>query len=188
MRVHDTNLGIPGGRTQAARPLRCWLLALLSGWVTTVFGASALIVLRSVPNAMTRSGLGSPGWLPATWRVADEMAPAAKLLLVALVAILLWLGERSVPQSPGTDGSARWWWPYVRNGVLGATAMLLTLALVPTTFSRGFGVGLTGARFDPMTLPLYLLSAGLGAIVYTFSVTRCRAAAADPHRRDGTGF
>lgn len=169
----------PRSPAPASRPLRCWLMALLSGWVTMVFLSSALIVLLGVPNAMTRSGVGHPGAIPATWRVADEMAPAAKLLLVALFAALLWLGERwSRAGAPRHVPPSRWT-PYAVNVALGVAAMALTLALVPAAFSRGFGVGLTGARFDPAVLPLYLVSSALGAVVYTVSLIRCRAR----HRR-----
>jgi hypothetical protein len=139
-----------------------------------VFASSALIVVRGVPNAMTRSGVGHPGPLAATWRVADEMGPAAKLLLVALFAALLWLGERrSWARTPRHRPAP--WRSYAVNGALGAAAMALALALVPAALSRGFGVGLTGARFDPAVLPLYLVSGVLGAAAYTASVTRCRA-------------
>ena len=159
----------------AGQPLRCWLVALLGGWVTMIFGSSALIVLWGVPNAMTRSGVGSPGMLAAMLRVADEMAPAAKLLLVALFAALLWLREWS---RAGTCGHAPRWTRYALNISLAVAAMALTLGLLPTAYSRGFGVGLTGARFDPGVLPLYLISAALGAVAYTWSVTRCRARSA----------
>ena len=159
----------------AGRPLRCWLAALLTGWVTMVFVSSALIVLRGVPNAMTRSGVGHAGPAAATWRVADEMGPAAKLLLVALFAALLWLGERWLWASAPAHGRRSPWTPYALNVCLGLVAMALTLALVPAAFSRGFGVGLTGARFDPAVLPLYLSSAALGAVTFTVSLARCRA-------------
>jgi hypothetical protein len=46
---------------------------------------------------------------------------------------------------------------------------------VPAAFSRGFGAGLTGTRFDPAVLPPYLVSGALGAVAYTASVIRCRA-------------
>jgi hypothetical protein len=96
------------------------------------------------------------------WRVADEMAPAAKLLLVALFAALVWLGERW-RRTDGARHTAPTWSVYAMNIVLGIAAMALTLALVPADFSRGFGVGLTGARFDPIVLPLYVASGALGA-------------------------
>jgi hypothetical protein len=151
------------------------MLALLGGWVTMVFVSSALIVLRGVPNATTRAGVGNPGWIAATWRVADEMAPAAKLLLVVLFAALLWLGERRGRTSTSGYVSQPLWSAYAVNIALGTAAMALTLALVPAAFSRGFGVGLTGDRFDPPVVPLYLVSGALGAVAYTFSLIRCRA-------------
>jgi hypothetical protein len=146
---------------------------VLAGWVTMIFVSSALIVLSGVPNAMTRAGVGRPGSIAATLRVADEMAPAAKLLFVALFALLLWLGElsrRTVAPVPSPRLSM-----YALNIASGAAAITLTLALVPAAFSRGFGVGLTGSRFDPGLLLLYLVSSALSAVAYTVSLTRCRA-------------
>jgi hypothetical protein len=52
--------------------------------------------------------------------------------------------------------------------------MLLTLGLLPESLSRGFGIGLTDARFDPSVLPIYLAGGALGGIAFTISVTRCR--------------
>jgi len=165
---------MPMKKSVPAGPLRCWLPALLAGWVTMVFVSSALIVLRGVPNAMTRAGVGRPGLIAATLRVADEMAPAAKLMLVVLFAALLWFGERW--RRPDRTRHAPPSWPaYAVNIVLGIAAMVLTLALVPADFSRGFGIGLTGARFDPAVLPLYFLSTALAAVAYTVSLSRCRA-------------
>lgn len=140
-----------------------------------VFVSSALIVVWAVPNTMAQGGVGHPATIAAIWRVADEMAPAAKLLLVALFAVLFWFGERwpraGTPWHQPPSARKR----CALNIVLGVAAMVLTLALVPVDFSRGFGVGLTGARFDPAVLPVYLLSGALGAIAFTFSVARCRA-------------
>jgi hypothetical protein len=174
-----TNLHDPATSTPPGQPLRCWLVALLSGWVTMVFASSALIVLRGVPNAMTRPGMGSPGPIAATWRVADEMGPAAKLLLVVLFAALMWLAERvRGQQAPAVPKSARQkqrWATYAVNIVLAIAAMLLTLAFVPANYSRGFGIGLTGVRFSVLALPVYVVSAALGALAYTVSLARCRS-------------
>jgi hypothetical protein len=131
------NGGVGAKPTLAGRPLRCWLPAVLAGWVTMIFVSSALIVLSGVPNAM-----------------------------------LLWLGElsrRTVAPVPSPRLSM-----YALNIASGAAAITLTLALVPAAFSRGFGVGLTGSRFDPGLLLLYLVSSALSAVAYTVSLTRCR--------------
>lgn len=145
--------------------LKCTLLALLTGWVTMVFVTSALIVLLGVPNSMTVEGVGRPGLAAATWRVADEVGPAVKLLLIAIFAVLVLLGERS--------GLRRLWQRYALNMIGGIGAMLLALGLVPGALSRGFGIGLTGARFDPSVLSIYLVGGALGGVAFTVSVTRC---------------
>ena len=138
-------------------------MALLAAWVTMVFGTSALV-------ALSGNGPGKGRWLPGlageTVQGADDIGPAAKLLLIALFAVLVLLGER-VPMAP--------WRRLALNAALGAAAMLLALALLPAPLSRGFGIGLTGARFDPAVLSLYILGGVLGGAAYTVSVARCRA-------------
>jgi hypothetical protein len=145
--------------------LRCSLTALLAAWVTMIFGTSLLMAAFG-PLGASQTGL----WELARAALdgADEMAPAVKLLLIALFALQVLGGRRLDPQRP--------WQRVAVNAALGVSAMLLTLALVPESFSRGFGVGLTGARFDPVALPVYLCGGALGGVVFTLSWTRCRAA------------
>jgi hypothetical protein len=144
--------------------LRCTLTALLAAWVTMVFGTSLLMA------AFGPLGPGPAGvqeLARAVWKGADDMGPAVKLLLIALFGMQL-LGGRSLdPLRPGQALAVQ--------AALGALAMLLTLALIPASFSRGFGVGLTGARFDPATLPIYLCGGALGGLVFTLSRQKCRA-------------
>ncbi|HEY0411912.1 MAG TPA: hypothetical protein VGD66_02075 [Allosphingosinicella sp.] len=142
-----------------ARP-KCFLLALLLAWVVAVFLSSALIALAHLsPLAQARR-------FPASvWAVADEVGPAAKLAFVLLLAPLLLLAEALAP-------------PRLRAALailLACAAMLLALALVPAAWSRGFGIGLTGARFDPSTLPIYLGSAALAGLSFSLSLARCGA-------------
>jgi hypothetical protein len=125
-------------------------------------------VLAGVAGTTTAGGPGLTRLLAATWEVADEVGPAAKLLLIATFAALVLAGERL----GGTRGLGQ---RYVVNTGLGVAAMLLTLALVPAARSRGFGIGLTGARFDPAALPWYAFGAALGAVAFTVSATRCRS-------------
>ena len=143
------------------RPARKTLGALLAAWVTMVFGTSALIALFSL-SARARASGG--GLVRSTWEIADEMGPAAKLLLIASFAAAVTLGARV-----GGRTAVRL---YAANIVLGAAAMVLTLLLIPEPLSRGFGVGLTGARLDPAVLPVYLAGAVAGAIVHTRMVAR----------------
>jgi hypothetical protein len=145
--------------------LRCTSIALLSAWVVMAFGTSALLVLAGVAGAGGAPGLS--GFLAATWRVTDEVGPAAKLLLIAIFAALVLAAERLVRARAA-------WQRYAVNMGLGAAGMVLTLALIPAALSRGFGIGLTGARLDPSALPFYLAGGALGAIAFTYSAARCR--------------
>ncbi len=65
--------------------------------------------------------------------------------------------------------------PPAMHAAAGPGAMVVTLALIPKSLSRGFGVGLTGARFAGATLPIYLCGGALGGVVFTLSRARCRA-------------
>jgi len=145
--------------------LRCTSIALLSAWVVMAFGTSALLVLAGFAEAGAAPGLS--GFLAATWRATDDVGPAAKILLIAIFAALVLAAERLVPARAG-------WRRYAVNIGLGATGMALTLMLIPAALSRGFGIGLTGARLDPSALPFYLAGGALGAVTFTYSAARCR--------------
>jgi hypothetical protein len=146
--------------------LQCTLVALLAAWVTMVFVTSALVALLVPPNAAITGIVGERGFLGATIRLADEMGPAIKLFLIAAFAALALVGERAGLRASG---------PRLALSVAaGVAAMLLTLALIPESLSRGFGVRLTGARFDPALLPIYLACGALGGVAFTVSATRCR--------------
>ncbi|WP_342250814.1 hypothetical protein [Sphingomonas sp. OTU376] len=140
--------------------LKCSGPAWLFGWATAVFLPGLLI-------AFERHGLDR---LPAkTWQMGDDIGPVAKLLLGALLILCFWLatciriGQLSL------------------RAALGAlAAMLLTLGLVPAAYSRGFGIGLTGARFDPAVLPWYAVGAVAAGLVFALSLTRCRARSSAP--------
>jgi hypothetical protein len=145
--------------------LRCTLTALLAAWVTMIFGTSLLMAAFG-PLGADQTGLWDLA--RAALDGADEMGPAVKLLLIALFALQVLGGRRFDPQRP--------WQRAAVNAAFGMSAMLLALAMIPESFSRGFGVGLTGARFDPAVLPLYLCGGALGGVVFALSRARCRAA------------
>ena len=144
--------------------LRCTLAALLAAWVTMVFGTSLLMAAFGPgPGPTTLQELGR-----AVWKGADDIGPAVKLLLIVLFALQQLGGRRRDPKL----GSER---SLLAGGILGAFAMLYTVALIPRSYSRGFGVGLTGSRFDLAVLPIYLCAGVLGGVVFTLSRERCRA-------------
>lgn len=141
-------------------PLRpkCVLIALLFAWVAAIYVPSAAIAAaRLSPLADGRS-------LPAAvWAVADEVAPAAKIGFALLFALLLAARRRLLPRlAPPADM------------ILGAAAMLAVVAALPQNWSRGFGIGLAGTRFDPAPLAIYLLSGVLAGLVFNRVEAGCR--------------
>jgi hypothetical protein len=137
------------------RDFRCSGPAWLFGWVTAVFLPSLLI-------AFERYGLaGLPG---NSWKAADDIGPFAKLLLGALLILFFWLATR-LHAGPLA----------LRAALGGLAAMALTLALIPAAYSRGFGIGLSGARFDPAILPWYAIGAVAAGCVFALALARCRA-------------
>jgi len=151
--------GTSDARSLAFRP-RCFFVALLLAWFVAIFAGSALIALSGLSPITAGRSLPS-----AIWEVADEMAPAAKLgFVIAVAPLLLAVDRLAAPRLA----------PFAAV-VATCVAMLSTLALVPAPYSRGFGIGLTGARFDTVPLLLYLASAALAGIAFIASDARCRA-------------
>lgn len=141
---------------------RCTGPAWLFAWATAVFLPSAVIAGLGLSAPVRASGAG---FLAATWKVADDVGPAAKLMLGALLLISL-LG--AAPGLKEKRGAA-----LIVNTLLGVLAMLAVLLFLPAAYSRGFGIGLTGTRLDPALLPIYLAGAALAGAVFTLSCWRC---------------
>lgn len=157
-----------------ATALRCSGPAWLVGWATAIFLPSLLVAWLGLSPSAALIG-EELGDLPAaTWKVADDVGPAAKLLLGGLLALFFVTAERLMPKA----ASAR----YLGNMAAGVLAMIGTLLFIPAALSRGFGVGLTGARFDPATLPLYLAGGAAAGLVFTYALIRC---AYPPRSKDG---
>ena len=143
------------------RHMKCAAAGWVAGWAVAVFVPSLLIAWAGIPAA---------GWrlerLAAdSWQTADTMGPGAKLLLGGLLALLFW-GAHRLARS---GRAAR----YGLAAVAGVVAMLLTLLLIPVDWSRGFGIGLTGARLSTHLLPFYLSGAALAGVVQAWSMARC---------------
>lgn len=152
---------------RGARGWRCWFTAWVLGWAMTVYVASAAIAALGLSGAVPRpAGLGE--LLASTFRVADLVSPQAKLMPGLLLAL-------------GFGGVAAARLPVVGSLLLAiATALaatLATLAFLPAAWSRGFGIGLTGDRFDGATLPIYLAAAVMSGIGFALTHARCRGAA-----------
>lgn len=148
-----------------ATAFRCSGPAWLLGWATAIFLPSLLVAWLGLSPSTPLIGEGLGDLPAATWKVADDVGPAAKLLLGGLLALLFITAERLLPRTK----PAR----YVGNMAAGVLATVGTLLLIPAAYSRGFGVGLTGARFDAATLPLYLVGGAVAGLVFTHALIRC---------------
>jgi hypothetical protein len=140
--------------------LKCLFVAWIFGWVVAIYLPSALVALADLsPLAEGRS-------LPAaTFAVADEVAPAAKIgfaLLLGLLAIAVRRLSLRRPLEFAADVAAA------------CLAMFLMLALLPREWSRGFGIGLTGERFQSEALAIYLVGAVFSGLVFSISHRRCQ--------------
>jgi hypothetical protein len=129
---------------------------MILAWIVALYVPAFLLA------ATHPVGEGNP--LAVMWTLTDRMALAAKLAFAAIFAALI-LASRRVPLGPKIRIAA--------DAALGALAMLLVLALLPEGWSRGIGIGLTGQRFDPATLPWYLLGAALAGPVFTLADRKC---------------
>lgn len=145
-----------------ARPpsLKCFFIAWIFGWVTAIYLPSGVIA------ALGLSPLAEGRGLPAaTFAVADEVAPFAKIGF-AIAFGLFMIGARRLLRVRGLAA-------ILADAALAAAAMLLTLAVLPADWSRGFGIGLTGERFAPDVTAIYLLGAVLAGILFSISESRC---------------
>lgn len=131
-----------------------------------VFGTSALLVLASPLHFKTYSPNALANFLRTTWEVADEVGPLVKISLVVVFALFVIASEKLIsPRLANTYGA---------SVLLAILATLAVLSALPATYSRGFGIGLTGNRFDERTIPIYLLGAVLSGIVYQYFLRRRR--------------
>lgn len=138
---------------------RCLFLGMIFGWVVAIYVPSAMIAAFGLAPPGT-----PPGIIAATWHMTDEIGPIAKLAFAALAAALL-LGTR-LAAMPRTARAAA-------DAALGVLAMMLLLAFLPEAWSRGIGIGLTGQRFDPALLPIYLLGGALSGLTFSLADAKC---------------
>ncbi len=146
--------------------LKCVFIAWILGWVVAVYLPSALIAATGL------SPLVEGRTLPmAIFAVADEVAPLAKIGFALLFGLFMF-GARKLLAMRAVAAA-------LADAALAAAAMLLTLALLPADWSRGFGIGLSGERFAPDATAIYLLGAVLAGILFSVSEGRCAAREAD---------
>lgn len=142
---------------------RCFFIALIAAWVLAIYLPSLVIAAAGLSPLAAGRNLAV-----ATLDVADEVAPAAKIGFALLLSLLLY-ARRRWPALPAVPADV----------AIGGLAMSATVAFLPQAWSRGFGIGIAGNRFDPVLLAIYLSCAALAGLVFHFSEKRCLRRAGD---------
>lgn len=140
------------------------LKSLLAAWITIIFGTSALFTLTSPIDFKTYSNNAFLNFFISTWEIADETGPIVKISIIVIFAILVSIST-NVTKFPKNS-------IYLVNAILAILSVVIVLGCLPKAYSRGFGIGLTGIRFDHQTLPMYLIGSVLGGLVYSYSLKR----------------
>lgn len=139
-----------------------FLKSLLFSWVAIVFGTSMLIAAFAPIPIKQYQAQPVLNYLQQCWEIADEMGPVVKLSIIALFSVLIYLFKNYTLRHHNLLA-------YVTAVVIAISTILIVLAFLPASYSRGYGIGLTGTRFDMAMLPYYLSGALLGGIVFPFS-------------------
>lgn len=144
---------------KSARPLapKCLFAAWVVGWATTIYLPSLSIAALSLSPLAARTNL-----IVDAFQVADEVSPAAKLVFAAifggsLVGIRMATAKRRM----------------LVDALVGVISIILVVAFLPKDWSRGFGIGLNGIRFDTVPTTMYVIGGFLGGIVFSLSEARC---------------
>ena len=142
-----------------ARPRspRCYFTAWVLGWATAVYLPSLLIGLLSLSPLPTVGNL-----FVDVFQIADEVSPAAKISYGVLFGALI-----MAARAGGVRGGV---WLSVP---VGAISIALVTALLPEHWSRGFGVGLNGVRFDPPLMAIYLIGGIASGLVFALVEAKC---------------
>ena len=148
-------------RGRTLRP-KCLFSAWIFGWVTVIYLPSLLFALTRISPLADRGPL-----LRATFAVADEVAPAAKLSVAPLLGAFMLAARRLTAPRPLPA--------VLLDMLLALAAMLSVLALLPEAWSRGLGIGMTGERFAPDATAIYALGAMLCGLVFSLTEARCLA-------------
>jgi hypothetical protein len=140
----------------AIRP-KCFFVALVAGWVVAVYLPSAIVAAAGLSPLAAGRNLAS-----ATFEVADEVAPAAKIGFALVFALLLY-ARRKAARLPALAADL----------LIGCAAILAIVALLPQPWSRGFGIGVAGTRFDPLLVAVYLLGGALAGFAFHRTEAKC---------------
>lgn len=136
---------------------KCLFGAWIFGWVTAIYMPSFAIALLSLSPLATGESLFADAF-----QIADEVSPAAKLTFAILFGCFL-VGMRLAGAKRRLSADA----------LLGVISMMLVVVFLPENWSRGFGIGLNGIRFETVPTMIYLVGGFLSGIVFSFSEARC---------------
>ncbi|UYV14551.1 hypothetical protein [Porphyrobacter sp. ULC335] len=144
------------------KPLRrltpkCLFWAWVLGWATAVYLPSLAIALLSLSPLAAGENL-----LVDTFQVADEVSPAAKLAYAILFG-----GCMFAIRMAGANRRL-----FV-DALGGAASIMLVAAFLPEYWSRGFGIGLNGIRFETVPTTIYVIGGLLSGIVFSLVEARC---------------
>lgn len=145
--------------------LRCFFAAWVAAWVTAIFLPSLMIAFLGLSPAAAALGTGLTRLGATTWKVADDVGPAVKLMIGGL----LLAGQFGLGRMPPTTSGTR----YAASMAIGVVAVAAVIAWVPISLSRGVAAALTGTRFSAPTTPIYLLGGALAGFLFVVSADRC---------------
>lgn len=151
---------------------KCLFVAWVFGWVTAIYVPSFAIAVLSLSPLVKGGNLFAD-----SFAVADEVAPAAKILFAILFASSL--------ITPRIRGANQHW---LIDAALGMASMLLVVALLPADWSRGFGIGLNGTRFELLPTAIYVCGGLLSGIVFSISEARCTSRNRDQQTSNPSNF
>lgn len=138
---------------------RCFLVGWVSAWAITTFLSSAVLAhLRMAPAA------GNCG-VTCFFDVADEVSPQAKLTYGISLGLMMVAARWRRDSKPVA---------YAWDAAAALLAMLLALAILPESWSRGFGVGIFASRFELLPTAIYLGCAVAGVFIGNSLESSCR--------------
>lgn len=144
---------------------RCYFSSWIAAWAVAVFLPSAAIAYLGLSESATDIGIGFNNLLATTWKVADDVGPLAKIMTGTLLALFSVVAFAVLPRNSLAHT--------LSCASAGLLAIVLTLLLIPAEYSRGFGIGLTGARIDQNTLPIYAVCGLISGLVLRAVNHRC---------------
>jgi ribosomal protein L7/L12 len=144
---------------------RCAFSAWIISWAIMVFLPSAVFAYLGLYKSETDIEQGVSSFLAATWQVADDVGPIAKLMMGAWLALLSAFAFLHKPRNFLAHA--------ITLSICGALGVLFTLLIIPAEYSRGFGIGLTGARLDQQTLPIYAVGGLISGLMLSILYWHC---------------